>query len=768
MRNSLARRIADGWRSHGPDALFVVMAAFFLVEFLSAALARYNTFGVWSYDFAVFDQTIWNSAHGALFQNTVVPDAHILLGQRFSPILLVLTPLYALQDQRILAVIPPLAVVVAAFPFYWFAKRRIGAALACIIGLAYFLAPGVQLLGTRQFYEPYLALVFLSFATLFLLRRRYLPMLACLALTLICKEEMGVVLAGFGLYLLVVQRKYWPGLALIVFGLAWTAVLVDRVIPYFSGQGQYYYFGGSDVDGKDHYDYLGNNVFDIAKTTLTQPWLAAQHVLVPRKTQVLQQLFQSLGYLPLLGIETTALAGPTLAYTLLSDGLSQGGLNSYHLAPVYPFLFFGMIVGIERLLRWRWSRLPTVAWRRVAIGVFLLLAAVVNYWNVSPRAIPDNWAFGFAPIPAHDQLGAALAEQIPSSAAVMAQEELLSHLTQRSEIYFLLGMTCNAMADYTFVDMTRAWYGYHRYGWDRLLALPFFKTVVERDGYILKVNRPFEQPAQQVDAHVADKIKILGYDLADASVTGGDKIWPVLSWRAAPNAGPYVIRLDVVDAPGHVWAERKRAPCLKTRAGEAPRELFNEDFELRLPPTMPAGPYMLTVAFMDGKGESEFPLRKDEGRELAPEFTLGTFDVLKNHASVPAAQLYGIERRIYFDMAEMRLLGHTPPREEIKPGELLQIGLYWRAREKPRGDYVAAVQLRDATGQVAFEQSSRPAKDTYPTTGWSSGEVLLDWHDFNLPLDLAAGAYQIAVVLRNSADQQTLGEAVLTEISVLQ
>jgi hypothetical protein len=109
----------------------------------------------------------------------------------------------------------------------------------------------------------------------------------------------------------------------------------------------------------------------------------------------------------------------------------------------------------------------------------------------------------------------------------------------------------------------------------------------------------------------------------------------------------------------------------------------------------------------------------------------------------------------------------VPPRQTITPGELLQVGLYRRARAKPRGDYVVAVQLRDANGRVAFEDASRPAKNTYPTTQWDSGEVLLDWHDFNLPRDLALGTYQIEVVLRDGASGASLGETAVATLSVV-
>jgi hypothetical protein len=92
--------------------------------------------------------------------------------------------------------------------------------------------------------------------------------------------------------------------------------------------------------------------------------------------------------------------------------------------------------------------------------------------------------------------------------------------------------------------------------------------------------------------------------------------------------------------------------------------------------------------------------------------------------------------------------------------------LYWRARSKPQGDYLTIVQLRDSNGQVAFEQSQRPANGSYPTTEWEAGEVLLDWHDIILPTDLAEGTYQLYVVLRDAADRRSGGEATLAQVTI--
>jgi uncharacterized membrane protein len=744
----------------------VVIVIFFLTLFLGNTLAKYNGFTIYGYDFAVFDQTTWNSAHGFLFENSVVEDALNLLGQRFPLILLALAPLYALNDQRILVILPPIAVVFAAFPFYWYARERLGGWLALTVCLAYFISPGIQHLGVGQFYETYLALAFLSLATLFLLRRHYRPLLACLVLTLMCKEEMGFVVTMIGLYMLVAQRQRWLGLAVTIGGLAWSIILIEFVIPSFSQQASYYYFSGSWKDGAGHYDYLGTSVLEIIQTALTRPDLVLQHLLIPAKTDVLLQFFGSLGFLPLLGLPVTALALPTLGYTFLSDLEGQYVLNSHHHAPIYPFLVFGMIVGIERILRWQSNRIPSLRWRQWGIGALVLLIAGLNYYRIMPGTISSSLATVFTPPNAHDALGLAILKQIQPDAKVLTQQEILPHLTQRRGIYLAPFIPCFAWADYVIVDQTRPWYGYQTAMWDSILTKPYLATLVEQDGYILKANRPVEKLETALNLQVGDSLQLIGYSLPQKNPMGGQTLQPVLAWYVSPNAGAYVVRLRLVDAQGHVWAETTREPCQGFAAKSPTSKLLNDDWKLRLPLTMPAGKYSILVSFLDSTRENNLLMRDSQGTTFNGDYPLDTLFIAKNKNSFTAGEVWDITERIYIDMGEMRLIGYTLPRQSLKPSETMQMGVFWRAREKPRGDYAVAVQLRDTTGKVVFEQVSRPANDTYATPLWDVGEVLLDWHDFALPANLATGDYQAVIVLRNIADQTSKGEAALTTISV--
>jgi uncharacterized membrane protein len=85
------RHELDASCAHRLALLFV---AGFATLFGTMAILRHNAFHSSGYDLGIFDQVIWNSAHGRLFENSIMADSPSFLGHHFSPLLLVLVPLY--------------------------------------------------------------------------------------------------------------------------------------------------------------------------------------------------------------------------------------------------------------------------------------------------------------------------------------------------------------------------------------------------------------------------------------------------------------------------------------------------------------------------------------------------------------------------------------------------------------------------------------------------------------------------------------------------
>ncbi len=744
------------WGDRIADRVFLACVAVFFLVLTALALLRYHSFHTGyfvlstSWDLGQYNQLIWNSLRGDLLTGTFVLDTRTFLGKSFTPILLAFVPLYALwSDSQVLLIVQAAGLAFAALPLYWYARARLGRVLGLTLGVAYLLSPAVANIGLTEFHEISLAVPLLSLATFFLLRQHHAGFFVSLVATLLVKEEIALIAMAFGGFIFLAQRRRFLGLGLTAGGMLWLVLLLQVLIPFFRGPefgSTFYYFGeGAIGGGGSRYGYLGRSVPEIALNILTHPEVLWSQLFVPDKLAYVLHLFVPLGMVSLFGIEVVALAVPTLGYSLLSTYPLQYSIQSYYFAPLLAFVFFATVPGLVRLRDWSASVASPSAARRAASATMILTASVLTYAFHSPLPFGGYFQPWRYTLTAHDDLGMSLIEKIPSDAIVIAQNEFLAALSNRRQVYEPPMIPDSRQADYVFGDSSREWYVVHRAGWETYAREGFFTPIVEREGYW--VARPRE-PDHLVNARFG-ALELLGYSIVPTGTLRGKMdLRPVLAWRATEPINERLrIALRVVDARGHVWASEEREPHDAKSPTNTWRvnKVVNDQYTLRLPPTMPTGEYTILVQVRE------------------QEIELAHVRVEKNKSSFTASELY-IEHPLQVDMREMRLLGFVPPRETMAPGELMQLGLYWRARAKPQGDYTVAIQLRDRIGKIAFEHAARPANDAYPTPTWNAGEVLLDWHDFDLPREVAPGEYQIFIALRER--QAILGQTLIANVIV--
>ena len=766
---------------HWADRIFAFLFLCYVLIFGALALLRYFSFhtgylGVsTAWDLGQYSQLIWNSLNGRLLEGSFVTDTRTFLGKSFTPILLAFVPLYAvIPSPVVLLIVQTLGLGLGAFPIYWLARERLGRALALVVALAYFLSPGLENIGLTEFHEIALATPLLAYATYFLLRQHFKGFCVSLVIALLVKEEIALIAIIFGAYIFLVQRKRWLGLALSLFGAAWILVLLQFLIPFFRGPeygSTFYYFGqGAIGGGGARYSYLGRSVPEILTTVLTQPGYVWQYVWVPEKIEYVLHLLVPLAFLPLVGFEVFGLALPTFGYSLLSTYGLQYSIRSYYFAPLLPLLFFAAVVGLRRLVDWSarttWFGGHSVALKG-ALAVLLLSTSGAMYFLQAPGPLARDFQSYRYVLNEHTALGNALMNSIPSDAIVIGQNEFLAHLSNRQFLYEIPVIPDYRQADYLVGDATPGtWYYIHEAGWRTLLASGYFETVVNRDGYVIARRKTADHA---LNVQYANQMTLLGYSMVVTDTKPwGMTLRPVVEWRAdGPITEAYQIVLRVVDQQGHVWVTSEGEP----QDGAAPTNRWQvgksigDQYTLRLPPTMPTDDYLVTVAVCARNRDECLDAREDNGRELGGEAKLASVRVEKNKGSFTASDIHPSNMRLV-DMGEMRFLGYELPRGTIQPSELLQVGVYWRAREKPRGDYLVTVQLRDAVGQIAFEQTSRPANGNYATLEWDVGEVLLDWHDLNMPQNIAEGEYQLSVFLRNANTGQFIGETPISTITI--
>jgi hypothetical protein len=188
-----------------------------------------------------------------------------------------------------------------------------------------------------------------------------LGVLAAAALLLV-KEDMGLLVAGFGCYLLLTRRRpvVWIGLAFVAGGLAATWVATHLLIPAFGGSATFYWA----------YDQFGSTLGSALTGVLTHPLHALRVFVTPWvKARTMIGLLGAFGFLPLASPMVIAVL-PLLAERMLASGYPLWWQAKFQYdAFVVMMLCCAAVDGAARLQRhWpeRWDRWLTYPGKRPA------------------------------------------------------------------------------------------------------------------------------------------------------------------------------------------------------------------------------------------------------------------------------------------------------------------------------------------------------------------------------------------------------------------
>ncbi len=740
----------------------LLFTSIYSVVFVTLSLLQHDSFGT-GLDLAIYDQYVSNLTRGQFLRNTIVEPTAMWNGY-FAPMLGVFIPFYAFGgDARILLVLQTAYLAGSVFPIYWSARRRLGAGLALALAFSFFLYPALEYVNLGQFHVISLTVPLLSLALFFLLEEKYAPLIVCTILSCLVKEEAVFAAFGLGLYILFFRGRRWLGISILLIASIWFLALTNYVFPAVMGRS---YFQGRPFPFPNE----NKSVFEIGVWLLSNPGQVWAIFASAYNLEYVWWLFFPLALVPLVGADVLTISVPIFIMTFVTG---THWLTAHYPSPLIPCMYFAAIAGLSRLIQLDYARFrPLLAATnqtlRLVLGMLILAASLVGYSVMSPG--PGTAHFDAARYGGQGASAATyrrLTSLVPPAAVVVAQEELLPHFSARPTVYDFPTIPDYRSADYVVAKQGLYFYDFHLTRWKEWMSSGYFVTVLDSDGFILARR---QEPQRLLNVSFGDELTLLGYTLVPSeSWRGGTKANPILIWQARrPISKRYTFLVQVVDRQGHVWASTLTEPQGGTSytnewtVGKA----VGDQYALDLPPIMPTGDYQLAVEVHapDGAYLDAFD---DRGTEPGTALVLSTIHIEKSREPVIASQLE-MGQRLYVDMRELRLLGFELAQREFHPGELVPLGLYWRARAKPQGDYIVRIRLQDAASRIVFEASSRPAQGTFPTLDWTEGEALLDWHDWTIPNGLSAGTYDLRVALCAAQDGAVLGDTELARLLVSQ
>jgi uncharacterized membrane protein len=462
-------------------ATLVAASVAYGVGYASLSVLRHRAFATGRFDLGNMVQAVWLTARGHPLRMTNLHGEQISrLAAHVDPLLAVFGPLWWIwPSPDLLLVVQALAIATGAFPVYWLARKHLHSPRAGLgFALAYLLYPATGWLSLNEFHPVALATPLLLFAFWFLDNDRLLPFALCAAAAAASKEEIGLVVAGFGLWYALARGQAAAGLVIAALGFAWSAIAIGVVIPHFHTAGE------SDFYGR--YSEVGGSAAGIVKTTFTHPGRIAHAAFSGRDLHYVLTLVVPLAGLSLLAPLVLIAALPELAINLLSATPTQTSIHFHYTAGLIPPLVIAAVLGAKRLSRWT-----------LAAAMAAVIAALGgNYW-LGPipgwRHVPGGSKFQAtaAHVTEHDRIAARALQLIPKAAVVSATNTLGAHLSARRRV---LSFPYVQDATWIAADETQPGYGDRYAPLPTALALsalrrdPDWRLVFEQDG-VLVFNR---------------------------------------------------------------------------------------------------------------------------------------------------------------------------------------------------------------------------------------------------------------------------------------
>lgn len=219
-----------------------------------------------------------------------------------------------------------------------------------------------------------------------------------------------------------------------------------------------------------------------------------------------------------------------------------------------------------------------------------------------------------------------------------------------------------------------------------------------------------ELPPFAESIELPEGLRLLAASVDRNMVRAGQSLFVNLRWQAAsaplPDLRP---RLSLVQA-GEEVAFVEEAPV----SGRYPTGRWQEGETVR--------EHRRLVVPAAAAGMAEVVLSLGEQRVVLAEVEI----VAEAHVFEQPAVAYPLD--VHFGEIA-RLVGYDLPRRNFSTAEAIPVTLYWQASTgEQSNDYTVFVHLLDENGRLIAQHDAPPDNGRRPTSGWVSGEFIIDPH----------------------------------------
>jgi uncharacterized membrane protein len=472
-----------------PDRVTWLIAAVTFAVYTTVSVFRYLRMDPGSWDLGIYTEYVRQFAGLHAPVVTIKGAGFNLLGDHFQPIVALIAPFYRIFPSPVtLLVAQALLTAISVFPVCRAARELLGTGVSRVIGAAYGISWGLQQMIIFDFHEIAFAVPLIAFSLSALVRRRPWAAAAWALPLVFAKEDQGLTVAAIGLVMLGMAvmagrqprpagqggtgpagqgvigpagqghtgstgpaGRLWSsqvtsawaiaGGLLVIWGLGWSALAIEVIIPHFNPAHHYPYWfdGGLLAPGGHHFSAGG--------------LLAQFSHAGPEKLRTTFMVLLPVAFLALRSpLAITAV--PTLVLRFLATSSSYWGTDWHYSATLMPIVFLAAIDGLARiqahaarrasgraglargragLARGRPSFPLASQAGRYAAAVMAAIAVVLAF----RFPLSDVWKPQTYDITAHARADRAAVAAIPPGRTVVATMSLLAPLATRDTTYWI-------------------------------------------------------------------------------------------------------------------------------------------------------------------------------------------------------------------------------------------------------------------------------------------------------------------------------------------
>lgn len=430
-KNKFVVEAGDFIDNHKHEAILVLLIIVYVSYFTVASVLRYQNFYTGRFDLGNMDQTVWNSAHGRLFQLTDPNGTNIISRLSFHAdfILVLFAPFYLIwNDPRTLLIIQTLILGSGAIFIYLLGLHILkNKNLAITFSVAYLLNPAIQYTNLYDFHAVALATTFLLATFYFLVRKNYFLFILFAILSGLTKEEIWIITGLFGAYIVILsflKKEILPRIiGFSIFALSFSVFyyLIWIAIPQVRGGGHF---------ALSYYSDFGTGPSEIIKNIIFNPQKTLMLVFGSQKIEYLKQIFLPLGYLSLLSPFSLIFALPELLINLLSNNVQLSQIYYQYTSAITPFIFISSIFGVKTIKR------ITIKIPNYVIIFYITIVIVYSAYSFGPLPGAKNPNLTMFTKPQeYKEIIDDFLMKIPRKYSIAATNNIGSHLSHRQKIF---------------------------------------------------------------------------------------------------------------------------------------------------------------------------------------------------------------------------------------------------------------------------------------------------------------------------------------------